>query len=391
MLCKKCKTELPEESQFCNKCGTKIKTTSSPGKSKKIWFIISGIAGILLVVALVIWYVGNRPFHTYKNAIQDNKVAEANHIYGEKIKGDPAKELEVSEYLKSEIEEIKQNYISNKIDYTHAANQLENIQKTNLAKSEAGAALSTVRNLNNSRTAFKTGQELLNNNDLRASLKEFKRVIKTDEANYAKAQEIIQDASAQYKATVLESTQKLVAEQKYNDAIVILNEALTIMSDDSDLLAKKTAYQKKQQDKLDAERREKIQQLEKDQEVSVLRTSTFTDWLEQFHVSVVVKNNTDKVVKRFVVGWMGYDKNGYPVKTGWISPTFLREGEAEENIQPGSTFGADRGWKLTVGYDTTDAVTFIACVKEVQYYDGTTWTNEYYPIWVQEHLEKPLK
>jgi hypothetical protein len=33
------------------------------------------------------------------------------------------------------------------------------------------------------------------------------------------------------------------------------------------------------------------------------------------------------------------------------------EGEAEENIQPESPFGADRGWKLTKGYDTTDAVT----------------------------------
>ncbi|MGG4103936.1 DUF5780 domain-containing protein [Paenibacillus lautus] len=35
-------------------------------------------------------------------------------------------------------------------------------------------------------------------------------------------------------------------------------------------------------------------------------------------------------------------------------------------------------------------VTFITCVKEVQYFDGTNWTNEYDPSWVQEQLEKPL-
>lgn len=85
--------------------------------------------------------------HSYKNAIQDNQPTEANRIYEDKIKGDNAKELEVSEYLKTEIEQILQDYISHKSEYAQAVNQLENFQKTHLAESEAGAALSKVHYL----------------------------------------------------------------------------------------------------------------------------------------------------------------------------------------------------------------------------------------------------
>ena len=58
MYCRKCGTELPDESLFCSKCGTKIldyKAAETAKKEPKL--IIGGIAFtvvILLVFALII-------------------------------------------------------------------------------------------------------------------------------------------------------------------------------------------------------------------------------------------------------------------------------------------------------------------------------------------------
>jgi len=62
----------------------------------------------------------------------------------------------------------------------------------------------------------------------------------------------------------------------------------------------------------------------------------------------------------------GFDKYGYPVKTGWLSPDYLKEGYAEVNIQPGMTYGSDSGWRISDD-DTPEAKQFLACVKEVEY------------------------
>ncbi|WP_281180375.1 DUF5780 domain-containing protein [Paenibacillus tianmuensis] len=67
----------------------------------------------------------------------------------------------------------------------------------------------------------------------------------------------------------------------------------------------------------------------------------------------------------------------------------MKQGNSEENIQPGKSGGGDSGWRLTGGFNKgTDAVTFKASVKEVEYYDGSKWENPYYPYWVEE---KPIQ
>jgi len=129
--------------------------------------------------------------------------------------------------------------------------------------------------------------------------------------------------------------------------------------------------------------------MEKDQEISVENISTFIDTLDEAYISIIVKNNTYKIIKKYVVGWMGFDESGNPVKTGWLLPDYLKEGYVEADIQPGMIYGYENCCR-TSDDDTPEAMQFIACVRKVEYEDGSQWINPYYDYWVQEYKEKPL-
>lgn len=390
--CNKCGNNLSDDSAFCSKCGTKVDTGNAKITikipKKKLLF---GIAGLVIVVSFTIVFFLNRPVNAFLNAVQDNEYGNAIDIYNKEIKGNSEKENEIKTLLKEEIDNIKNEYVSEKIQYEPAITQLDTIYKTNLLQAEVNVAKGKINDLNNSRTAFKAGQELLKNDQVKDALTELKKVVKED-SNYQKAKELIDSSIGKYKAQILEDVEQFAAQQKYQEAVSLLTEALSIIPNDADFSSKKTVYQKQNEQKLAAERKKKMEELLAKQEVSVVSTSLFTDWLDDKHISIVVKNHSNKVVKKYEVGWMGFDKNGYPVKTGWLSPDFLKVGSAEANIQPGNTFGSDSGWQLTGGYSKTlEAVKFIACVKEVEYYDGSKWTNPYYQYWLEEYKEKPFK
>lgn len=389
MLCKKCNQEIQEGSTFCNNCGTKTSekevSTASSSSKRLIW--VGGIVGIILIAGLVWWLFGSQPVSAFKNAVEKNNAEEATKIFLSEIRGDSDKETEVKNYLLSELDDIKQQFVDEKISFDEAIKRLTTVRGTLLVLTETSTVQTEITHLNDSRVAFKTGQEFLNTKNYKEALAELQKVTEEDQVNYTKAQSLIKDSAADYKATTLSSTEGLSSEQKYEDAIALIDEALLILTDDADLLAKKNAYSKLNEEKLAAERKLKMEQLVTQQEVSVIGTKIVSDWLYDEMAEVIVQNNSDKVVKKYTVGYMAYDKDNYPIKVGWLSEDYLKEGVAEANIQPGSSYGKDRGWELK----NSAAVKVIACVKEVEFYDGTTWENEYYNYWVEEYKEKPLK
>jgi hypothetical protein len=86
-----------------------------------------------------------------------------------------------------------------------------------------------------------------------------------------------------------------------------------------------------------------------------------------------------------------YDNNGYPLKSGIIAgENELFSGQAEAvNIQPGQSFGSGSAWNLYTDYGSVGKLN--ACVVSVDYYDGSTWTNDYYSVWQEEYQGKPYK
>jgi len=392
--CNKCNSsDFPDGSLFCNNCGASLSTPSlKQPRSKKKWGLLSIVVGGIIVLITAFYLFNSSPTSAFEKAITSNNYGEAIEIFNKKIKGNLDREIKVESFLQASIDTVVQEFTNDKIDYNFSITKLETIKKTELLKSKVNETLSTIKELHKSRTAFKTGQEHLKNKNIKEALSELKKVTELDHVNFPKAQELVRSTSSDYKDIVINDAENLVKTQKFVEAIKVMDDTLLLLKDDSDLLAKKTSYQKQNEAYLELKRKKKIEDLKGKQELTVTGTSTFTDWLDDVHVSIIVKNTTNKVVKKFVVGWMGYDKDGFPVQTGWITPEFLKEGNAEANIQPNKSYGSGYGWKLTGGFSKTmNAATFIACVKEVEYYDGTKWENEYYSYWVEEHKEKPLK
>lgn len=395
MNCRKCNAELAEGSLFCNQCGTRTKASESAGVrgSRKRW-IVGGSVAVALVLAGIAFFLLSKdsPVEQYKKAIAGSRYEEANVIYEDEIQGDLNDEMAVDAFIQADMDEIGQAFADGSLDYNGAILKLDMLGKTGLLKKELGTVRADIDRLNDSRIAFQTGQAFLADKRWKEALAELGKVSDRDSDNFAKARNLIQTTSAEYKTEALKRSETLANELKYEEAIAALNEGLAVLSKDADLLSKKTVYEKQHEEQLALELEKKIRELRDNQFLVVESTNIYTDWLDDIYLSVVVRNKTEKVVKSFIIGWMGYDKDGYPVKSGWLSPDFLKTGAAEANIQPNKTYGSNSGWRLTGGFDNTiEAAEFIACVKEVEFYDGTRWENEYYDYWVEQHLEQPLQ
>ncbi|MGE6227716.1 DUF5780 domain-containing protein [Paenibacillus chitinolyticus] len=393
--CNKCGNEtLEEDSLFCKKCGSKLSSDSTkPDKRKKFW-IGGSLALLLLIGATGTFLMLNNPMTKFKRAVQGNQVSEATSVYNQTIKGNAEKEKKADAFIKDEVDRIQEEFKSNKLEYQKAIASLETLKKLELLKPSVEASVSNVNQLNKSRTSFKKGQEYLSNKNFKDAIVEFKDVIKEDQ-NYAQAQELISTHTAEYKTTALKDAEQFSDSQDYDKAIDILSDALVVAPNDSDIIAKKSSFQKLNEAKKAEERKKKIEETKSSQEISVDHASIVIQSTEHKilypdMIQVIVRNNTDKTVKNMDVSMLGYDSNGFPVKIKrtYGSESFELIGSAESvNIIAKGTFGHNNGWELDENHGVK---TVLAVVKEVEYYDGTKWTNPYYKYWLDENKEKPL-
>lgn len=396
MICQKCNTENQGDSLFCKKCGASLSEITMKTHKPK-WFsrrrnLILGstilIIGILIMVGILIF---NNPVLKFKNNINKNNSVEAMNVYSEKIKGNTEKEKNIKLFLLDDIANTQKLFIEGKIDYSTAKTKLETISNTQLVSDDVSSIENNIDKLNDSKHAFSKAEEYLKNKDLVQALKEYSNVIH-DDSNYKKAQKQIINNKEQYKVQVLKNVERYANNKEYDKAIEILTEALSVLPNDKDFTAKNSDYTQAKEDKLIAERKQQMEALKTSQELEVIDTKVVPDYFNvNDQAQVIVKNNTNKVVKNFRIGIAMYDSNGYPLKSGILAgdnETFNGKADAA-NIQPGQQFGSNNAWNLYTDYGTVSKLS--ACVISVEYYDGSTWRNDYYNYWEEEYVGKPYK
>lgn len=389
MDCPKCGTSLRDDAVFCGQCGKKIGVESSGGLKEKKTIIGLTTGGVLIAVGIWV-YLSVGPMNHFKNAVKSNEYTKASDIYHQEIKGDADKEKEALAFVQEQLKGTLADFKSGTLSYDDAKAKLQTIEEIAIDSDEAKKDEQQIDSLQDSRVASKKMKEFIQSKKYADAIQEFKKMIPGD-PEYADAQKQIAQIKTDYKQATLKDANAKINQKQYKPALDALNDALTYIQKDPDLEVLQSKAQGLYDTAQAEERKKQMDDYKNKQEVSVVgaqvvRTGTYIDF---FYTQVIVQNNSSKVVKNFTVGWLAFDQNGYPVYLN--SNSYLDEGNAKAvNIQPGDTFGGDNGWDIYSNQKARQVKNLIACVKEVEYYDGSTWTNPYYPLWTDEYQGKQL-
>lgn len=264
--------------------------------------------------------------------LEEDNYSKAIKAYNNLSEND--KELIKTEF-ENKVEDITQKYMNEKIDASTTKEALNKIKSISSFESIANDAISTINTVDSSRTHFNSAEVAFSNKDYEKALKNYSSVVSQDTKNYEKAQ------------------------QKIKEIYKELEDSILVEVSSAKLLVQHSEWKALYPDMLNA----------------------------------IVVNNSDKTIKNITIGFLAWDSNNYPVKISCQlgQENFLVEGSGEGvNIIPGATWGENQGWELsTLSYDHNIS-TIKANVKEVEFYDGTSWSNPLYDSWLNQYKEKPL-
>ncbi len=163
-------------------------------------------------------------------------------VYNENYDDDAGKAL--INTLETRLNQIKDQYYNNEIEYEVANMEVSTIEKMNIA--DIADTLSSVKDdlaaMNASRTAFNTAQTMFEKADYPGAIENYKKVIEED-SNYETAKSQLSAAVENYRKTELEAAAAFVKDGSYAKAIAELENALKILPDDASLTEQITVYQ----------------------------------------------------------------------------------------------------------------------------------------------------
>ena len=345
---------------------------------KNICIICVFLALILGAVLFLKLYNSN--ISKFKRSLSEYNIDELTEIYKSSTNYDERKEIE--KIFEDYLYKILNQFAVNEKTYEEASYDIDKFSDLKNLEKIVSKAKNDLKNIKNSKDNFANGQSAESNNSLFDAIEFYSKVIELDSNNYKYAQTYINNNKNTLKSQTLEEVDKLIASNDLVSATHKLELLKTIFNNDSEINNKIldiSAESKKQE----------IEQYKNNQEVVVLSSKKYQEWYSSSlsGIQVIVKNNTQKVVKSYTISILAYDSNGFPLKIDYSGYEKLCSCEGA-NIQPGDTHGKDN--YCSIYYEKDKIASSIACIKEVEYYDGTRWENPYYEHWIEQYKEKPL-
>lgn len=102
-----------------------------------------------------------------------------------------------------------------------------------------------------------------------------------------------------------------------------------------------------------------------------------------------VKNNSNNVVKMYIVAFCAYDKDGKLVSLSSKSTPgeltdYVRCQNKSISLKPGHNTGSSFGWAIGDGI-ADNIYRLDSCIISAEYEDGTVWNNPYYKYWCSDN------
>lgn len=288
------------------------------------------IAKLMISIILISGLIGcgKSKIDLISEKLNSNNYEEAIKIFNN-IKDEEDKEKAI-EIMRKQDSILKEKFINKEIDRDTAVENLNTLKAINENKDEVDKTINEINELVMSQEAYDAGIKSMKNNEYKKAINQFSAVLENDKNNYINAQNKIKEVEELAKSTIL----------------VAIDEC-------------KIAYSNSN------------------------KKSMYPDQLQ-----IKVTNHFDKTIKNFNVCFIGYDSGNHPIEI----PAYLSESQGLEfmgtgqnvNIPSGGTWGdGTMGWNIGSSENLSRVE---ANIKEIEFEDGTIWSNPLYDLWVQRSL-----
>lgn len=338
--------------------------------------LIIAVIGILIFLKFY-----NNDVNKFKRSLEDYNIDELKNIYISTSSYNERKKIE--SIFEERLSTIVTQFASNEKSYEDTYGELEKYKEFSNLENKITKAKEQLVEIKTSKDNYAKAQDAEKNNNLFEAIENYSKVIELDNENYKVAQQYINDNKDTLKNNMLIEIDELINNGNYINANLKLELLQTIFINDITIESKVALIK-------DKAKQQEIEKYKNEQEMTVISAKKHKEWYSDTisGVQVIVKNNTQKVVKSYVVSVLAYDSHGYPLKIEYNNYENLVEADGV-NIQPGETHGKDN--YCDIYYEQEKISHALACVKQVEYYDGTTWENPYYEYWQEQYKEKPLE
>ncbi len=348
--------------------------------NKKI-MIIMCILIIAVICTVIFFRFYNSDINKFKRSLDDYNIDELKDIYSSTTSYDERKKIE--SIFEERLSIIITQFASNKKSYEDTYAELEKYNKLSNFENKITKAKDQLVEIKTSKDNYSKGQNAEKNDNLLEAIENYSKVIELDTENYKIAQKYINDNKNTLKNNMLAEIDELVNNGDYINANLKLELLKTIFTNDATIESKVALIK-------DKAKQQKIEKYKNEQEMTVISVKKHKEWYSDTisGVKVIVQNNTQKVVKSYIVSVLAYDSAGYPLKIEYNNYELLVKADGV-NIQPGETHGEDN--YCNIYHEEEKISSALACIKKVEYYDGTTWENPYYEYWLEQYKEKPIE